>query len=99
MSAFSQLVHILKTPGYDPQSPFPQISSASPCPQFMLVTNTVAGAYTINQTIPLPGNDPVTTGGATAACAVWVEYWSGNAKKSALIYTSESLSTIQTAIG
>lgn len=99
MSAYSQLVNLLKTPGYDPTSPFPAITSESPCPQYMLVTNSVAGAYTISQVIPLPGNDPVTTGGATAACAVWVEYWASNQKKSALIYTSQTLTTIQTAIG
>ena len=99
MSAYSQLVNLLKGPGYDAQSPFPEVTKGNPCPQYMLVTNTVAGAYTISNVIPLPGQDPVTTGGATAQCAVYVEYWSGNCKRSALLYTSQSLTTIQTAIG
>lgn len=99
MSQYSQLVNLVKTPGNYNQDPFPDITSSNPCPQYMLVTNTIAGAYTINNIIPLPGNDPITTGGATAACAVYVEYWTGNQKQSALLYTSQSLTTIQTAIG
>lgn len=88
--AGSQLVNILKTPGYNAQDPFPEITTASPCPQFMLMSGTISGAYTISNLIT---QGPST--GATAACAVTVEFWSGNQKRSVQIWTSQSLSTIQ----
>lgn len=93
--ANSQIVNLLKTPGGNPTYPFPDIDSTNPCPQYLLTTPSIAGAYTINTVVPLPGNGNTTTGGATANAAVMVEFWTGNNKQSALIYVSQTLATIQ----
>lgn len=101
MAAFqgSQLVNILSAPtnstptGQDPFPPIGSITSSdmfptlSPSPQFMLVSQTIQGAYlpSAKQLAAFP----------TAGAVVNVHYWTGNQQQSGIILTTQTPTTIQ----
>lgn len=96
--AGSQLVNILTSPykgNLSGEGPFPPVSADSPSPQYMLVSQFVEGAFTVNDAgklYPQYPNEP------TANCAVTVEYRVGNQLQSAQILVTQALSAIQSGL-